>query len=241
MREYHHVLFSGDASSILLLKGKRRVNVMKALSMLSKYLGVYDEWRKIRLNHGLKWTSDQFNFNTLINSSFSKMVEDGRSIIKALEDKGHVVEFIALSGLRPAESLLTISLYHKDGENYLNKELMVLEHYKYPEIFFRKHKKAYITILDTQLLSSLERAGATSYNSIWKRLRRRGICSTLNIFRKIYSSFLRKKNVDEFMINILQGRTPSTVFEKYYLRPDFKLEIERIRAFLQELRNMLFS
>jgi hypothetical protein len=52
---------------------------------------------------------------------------------------------------------------------------------------------------------------------------------------------MRKKGVDDFLLNILQGRTPSSVFEKYYLRPDFKLEIEKVRNLLPELFRILFN
>jgi hypothetical protein len=241
MKEYCHVLFTGNASCILQLKGRRRLNVMKSLSMLSKYLGMYDEWRRIRLNHGLKWCSDTFNFNSLITHSYPQMIEHAKNIIRTLEDRRHAVEFIALSGLRPSESLSAISLFHREKENYLNAELLILEHYKYPKVFFRRHKKTYVTIIDEQLLSSLEKAEAVTYNALWKYLKKRKKCSTLNIFRKIFCSFMRKRGVDDFLLNILQGRTPSTVFEKYYLRPDFKLEIEKVRSLLPELRKILFN
>ena len=66
-----------------------------------------------------------------------------------------------------------IKLYQADAENYLNKELMVLEHFKYPAIFIRKTEKAYITVLNDYLLDLLENSKPVAYEALKSNIRRR--------------------------------------------------------------------
>jgi hypothetical protein len=84
-----------------------------------------------------------------------------------------LLELIALSGLR-GETLDALRLYRTDAENYLNRELMVLEHIKDPAIFIRKTKKSYITVIDDYMLEL----------SIMRRFESN---HCLNRFRKIWA------------------------------------------------------
>ena len=45
--KYYKVLASGDTSEIVVLSYDKRIHVMKALATLSKFLGSYDQWKKI--------------------------------------------------------------------------------------------------------------------------------------------------------------------------------------------------
>jgi hypothetical protein len=47
---------TGDASSLVVLSYDKRIHVMKSLTTLSKFLGCYDEWKKIVEKYQLKWS-----------------------------------------------------------------------------------------------------------------------------------------------------------------------------------------
>lgn len=58
-KKYRRCLFSGDLSEIAMLNVPKRRMVMASLSNLAKFLGVYDEWRRMVHGFGIKWvTSD---------------------------------------------------------------------------------------------------------------------------------------------------------------------------------------
>ncbi|MGB9135476.1 MAG: hypothetical protein WCC63_07860, partial [Candidatus Bathyarchaeia archaeon] len=98
-----------DSSKVHLLssltKDKRRL-VMIALANLSKYLGIYEHWRSIVKNAGLKWEkrSALETFVSILNSNVNDTAEWLRDIVKVLPKKyATVVVFNALTGLRPTE------------------------------------------------------------------------------------------------------------------------------------------
>ncbi|MEM4806712.1 MAG: integrase [Nitrososphaerota archaeon] len=230
-----------DPSPLLSLIGKRRLRAMKAISNLSKFLGFYDEWRKMIRAYGLKWSEGGFSFMTFFSQPFPVLLNECREMIKILNGRfENEIHFMSLSGLRPSEALLAIKVFHEKGEAYLNERLMVLEHYKFPEIFFRgRSKKTFITILDEKLLEALQRSKPISYNMLRSYIRRRSRVK-LNYFRKLYATFLRQEGILPEIIDLVQGRIPSNVFFRNYFRPDIERVIEEIRGHLDKLRRLLF-
>jgi hypothetical protein len=57
---------------------------------------------------------------------------------------------IHLPAKEPAEDCISISLIQKQGtfENYYNNDKSLLEHFKFPEFFIRRTKKAYVSIVN---------------------------------------------------------------------------------------------
>jgi hypothetical protein len=241
MRRYGHVLYSHDASELLLLKPSKRVEVMKALSMLARVVGLRDIWRAIREAYGLKWSSPINEIPAILTSqAYPALLSRARLILQSLRHDKEVVEFIALSGLRVGEALEAIRLYSRDGINYLNRELMVLEHFKYPEVFMRRTKKAYITVLDSYTCSLLDKAKPVAYDALRSSIRRMLGCGySPGIFRKIWATYMRNHGLEPEAVDLFQGRTPRSMFLRHYYRPDVKSLIERVRENLKPLRKEL--
>jgi hypothetical protein len=68
---------------------------------------------------------------------------------------GQIVKFGCLVGLRPAEIVESVRLINdKEGvfAKYYNAEQMVLEHYKFPDVFLRFTKKAFISFMTGEML-----------------------------------------------------------------------------------------
>ena len=59
-----------------------------------------------------------------------------------------IVKFACLTGLRPAEAVESVRLIN-DKEafpKYYNPKPQALEHFRFPDIFLRQTKKAYISL-----------------------------------------------------------------------------------------------
>ena len=116
---------------------------MKSLSILSKYLGCYDTWKEIKERYHLKWSNDDSIqvFQNLTNqennySSMLKWIKE--TCYQSPAHYTNILMYCTLTGLRPTEAFSSINLIKSDLAIYLDKEKMILEHIKYPQIFIRK-------------------------------------------------------------------------------------------------------
>ena len=137
---------------------------MKSLATLSKYLGCYDKWKNIIQFYQLKWSNEDNSqvFNDIIGNNpqnYNSMIEWFKSTYsKLVKSYGNILLYNTLTGLRPDEACKSIILLQKEGERYLRKDLMILEHYKYPDIFIRRTKKAYISVVTDPILELAKRS-----------------------------------------------------------------------------------
>ncbi len=65
---------------------------------------------------------------------------------------GNVLLYNTSTGLRFSEALLSIKLIQKDFEHYANREIGMLENFRYPEFIRKKTKKSYLTVYDDTIL-----------------------------------------------------------------------------------------
>jgi len=212
-----------------------------ALSALSKFLGVYHEFKLLREHYGIKWSNgENFIPQILVGNSFSRMLNEARATIRVLGEKWRIGMFLALSGLRVEEALEAARIYPQEKDNYLNRELGVLEHFRFPQKFIRRTKKAFITVIDDYMLSLLDTIEPTSYNALRCYLKRRiGYSGHFRLFRKIWATYMRREGIEPEIIDLLQGRISKTIFMRYYYRPDLKPLLEKVRSKLLGLRQML--
>jgi hypothetical protein len=164
------VLLEEDASSLLSVEsGQKRLNIMKALTLLSRYLGQYDTWQQIRKRHNLKWTTGNESFEALQRFfnpglSLDVMLDWVRKAISVLPlAMGTVIKFNCLTGLRPSEAVESVRLINEGfrytEKLYYNPEQQVLEHFRFPEIFLRRTKKAYISFITLDNLQPIAKMG----------------------------------------------------------------------------------
>jgi intergrase/recombinase len=55
--------------------------------------------------------------------------------------------------------------------------------------------------------------------------------------RKIFATCLRNNGIEQEIIDLLQGRTPKSVFARYYYRPDF--DYDKIRDVVNFLHDKI--
>ena len=226
-KKYYHVLTEANAQELLILSNDKTIHAMKALAALSKYLGCYDLWKSIIERHQLKWSNEDavqvFQNITNADHDFSSMLKWLKDALTKLpQSYGNILLFNALTGLRPEEAIQSIKILHnnKESDNYL-KDNTVLEHYKYPSIFIRRTKKAYISIVNGTILGLAREAADHSYNALRLSIKRKGLHMNMAFCRKIFATHLRNNGIEPEIIDLLQGRLPKSVFAKFYFRPDF--------------------
>ncbi|NWG36016.1 integrase [Nitrososphaera sp.] len=245
-RRYAHVLAETNAQELLQLSDDKRKHAMKALAALSKFMGCYDMWEMLKERHQLKWSnSDGLEaFHAIINNdaNYKVMMEwlkDACSKIPA--SYANMLLYDTLTGLRPGEAIMSIYYVQNELDNYLKKESMVLEHYRFKSDFIRRTKKAYISTVDDSIINVARKAGIHSYTALRMVLEERGLAMHMGYCRKIFSTHLRMSGIESELIDLLQGRTPSTIFARHYFRPDFPDEIKRIRSILSRLQETILG
>ena len=146
--------------------------------------------------------------------------------------------YCTLTGLRPTEAFSSINLIKSDLNNYLDREKMILEHIKYPKIFIRKTKKAYISIVNESIIQIAKDTNQSSYNSLRCYFKRRKIPFNFNYCRKIFATYFRNNGIEQENIDLLQGRLPKSIFIRYYYRPDLNT-YTKIQNHLKTLHQIL--
>jgi intergrase/recombinase len=245
-QKYKDVLLTGDAKVLTGLPSAQRRHAMEGLAALSKYAGCYDVWKSIREKFQLRWSnSEQENLKFFTNymagkGNLDEMVKWLQNATSKLpEDAANVLVFNTLTGLRPTETVLSIQLIKSEPGKYINKETGMLEHFRYPDLFIRKTKKVYITAFNDVILEVAEKADTSSWKAIRAQLKRRGIESHLKYCRAIFATYLRKQGIESEVIDIYQGRVPTSVFAAHYLKTNIKDDRHRVLSAVQSLYRLL--
>jgi len=228
------------------LPGKRKI--LAALSNLARFLGIYGKWRSMLHDAGVSWNSNG-NGEWVFKRIYDGETEGLSSWLMKLREKAEdwlwdYVLFLGLSGLRPSEAITALNLV-KEGKlrSYMNEETYVLEHFKYPRLFFRNGKKCYVTVLTERMIRLLEKwetvGRRLTYGVVRGKIERAGLNMRLYHLRKNYATFLWKNGVPVEIVDLLQGRCGASVFAKHYFRPMFHEEAEKVRKAVKELEKQL--
>jgi len=242
-KKYCHVLFEENTTDLLYLPNDKRMHVMKSLSNLAKFLGYYDKWKLIINRYQLKWSNkngiDTFNKILTEKHDYSSMLDWLKQTYKNLPTKyGNVLLFNTLTGLRPNEACESIRIIESKVDEYLNKDNMVLEHFRYPDLLIRRTKNVYISIASEKVMDIAKQDNKITYTSIKLATQRSGMEMHMNYCRKIFATYLRNNGLEQEIIDLLQGRLLKSVFVRYYYRPDLG-RFEKIRHLLGNLYNQL--
>jgi hypothetical protein len=241
-QEFLPILNTGDASALLALPLHKRLFVMKTLSKLAKFLGRYEEWQQIRQEYGLSWKEED-DISAFKRMTESENIDEMIAWVKkagriAPAYKG-VLTYACLTGLRAAEVFLSLGLANA---GYYNADKGLLEHYQHPDLFIRPKKKAYVSVMDEDLLNIRAAFdGRHSYNALRLSMRRNGVGMNMQYCRRIYGTYLRIHGIDNELIDLLQGRLPRSVFLRFYNRPNFKDECNKVKEILGNLAKEVYT
>ena len=90
--------------------------------------------------------------------SLENMLQRIRDMISSLSPfMSKIIKFGVLTGLRASEVCESVKLLTcpRQLEHYYDKERQALEHFRFPEIFLRQTKKAYISFITKEQLSAI--------------------------------------------------------------------------------------
>jgi len=226
----------------------KRANVMKSLIALSKYLGIYEEFKYRLKSYGIKWsrTNSIEAFLRMLNGCNNNILEWYSKASQVLKSNERLyLKFVLLSGLRRSEAINSFNLIiklHKENNlnSYYNRELSALEHFRYGELFLRKTKNCYITFLPFSLIEEIAHTKKPiTYAMIRKKLQRKRIPTRIKELRDHYATFMVRHGLIKEEVNLLQGRVAPDVFTRYYWSPSFKDLRDRTLKAVRELEQEL--
>jgi intergrase/recombinase len=109
----------------------------------------------------------------------------------------------------------------------------VLEHFRRPNLFLRKNKNVYVSILTEELIEKLQLWRArTSYPKVRKRLMKVGLPMRTYDARKAFATYLGTHGVEQATIDLIQGRVGGSIFSSSYFRPNVEDMVSRVKAVL---------
>jgi intergrase/recombinase len=217
---------------------------MRALAAYSKFIGQYNRWQTIRKEYQFKWsaTDSLTGFHNILkqDGDFTKMIEWITTTMKSHPRFANILMFNVLTGLRPQEAIDSFNLLLSDKrQEYLSKNEKLLEHFKFPNIFLRRTKKAFISIASRELISLTEGQRPLTYDTIKIAITRSEKTGfRMSFCRKIFATFLRNERIEPELIDMLQGRIPDSVFVRHYYRPSVE-RFDEIGLKLNKLYNMM--
>jgi len=161
-----------------------------------------------------------------------------------------VVKFACLTGLRPIEACESVRLLNGavDAPKYYNPSQRCLEHFRFPDIFIRRTKTAYLSIITKEQHAAIGILGCKTstptpttiptYTSIRFASTYRGLPFHMAYCRKIFASYLRQKGIEPEIVDLLQGRVGQSVLVRRYQSPDNRLK-KRVLEAVSELQKQL--
>jgi hypothetical protein len=171
----------------MTLSSSNRKHALSALAALSKYQGRYDQYLQLKQRYSLRWTSTssvqslQRFFNP--DLTFDVMLSKVKEMIRLLpEPMALVIKHAVLTGLRSAEAVESVRLLNdissirsgRQQQMYYNPERQTLEHFRFPDMFLRQTKKAFISYITLDNLQPIAKMGGKipTWNAIRLACRR---------------------------------------------------------------------
>jgi len=247
VKRFSNLIVSGNLRELDMLPLSIKNNVIKSLIILSKYLGIYEDFSNRCKQFGIKTTSpNTLNaFLRILNSNNSDILKWYSEALPILRDNEKtLLKYLLYSGIRKEEAIMSfnkiIELHKLNRLNeYYDVNLNCLMHFKYPKEFIRKTKNCFITFITEDLLNEIANSKPITYAMIIKRLYRKNIKCRINELRDYYGTFLLQHGILEAEINLCQGRIPPSIFIKHYWSPKLSELRDRILLALKELEQSI--
>src|SRR5919106_5404656 len=204
-KRFWYVLDTGDASPLSTsLPGRQRSKeiTIVALANLAKFQGRYERFLELKKRYDLKWstTNSTQYFERFFDEQLTLdiMLQRIKEMIRLLPPfMAQIIKFGCLVGLRASEVLESVRLLTIGPNQYYNRERCTLEHFRFPQIFIRTTKKAYLSFITLEQLSAIGvldcKTPVPTLNAITLACRRNGIKMEMHLTRKIFASWLRKE------------------------------------------------
>jgi intergrase/recombinase len=245
-KRYCHLLY-GNLRELDFKTDATKSTIVKALIVLSKFLGAHQQFKQRLLDHGIKIRrQDNFSsFLRIFNNNSGDVLKWFREVYPILNNNEKIfLKFCSYSGLRKNEAITSFNKIidlHKQNrlDEYYDANLNCLMHFKYPKDFIRRTKNCFISFIPEELLKQICNSQPVSYNAIRKKLERKGFKLRINEFRDYFGTYLLNHGILEAEINLLQGRIPPSIFIKHYWSPKLSELKDRVFKALTELQQTI--
>ena len=249
-RRFAHCLFNRDFSDVRDAPETIRPHIVKALSNLSKFLGMYDVFKELMRKYGISWrgkSTDDIVIERLTSVQNPEEIWNWiKEVKKARPELSDFMDFISITGLRLNEAITSYNLIKKlarEGKlsEYYNEEKEALEHFRFKELFIRRTKKAFVSFVPKEFIERLivsEKFGNTG-NCLRKRLRNVGLSARFHDIRKAHATILTKY-LRQPEIDFLHGRVSTNIFMANYFNPALISDLkERMFKAIKEIQNLI--
>ena len=249
-KKYVDCRINRDFNTLKLLTNSQRVHTMKALAVLSKFLGIYEDFRSLVKNYGLRWSDKRSS--DLIIERLTRTVNPNeifdwiKRVKKAIPELSDFMDLIAITGLRYNEAIESYNLIVKLAEEgklaeYFNFEREILEHFRFKEVFIRRSKKVFISIIPRELVKRISQNEPLEWNATKKNVARKAEHLRFADIREFHGSFITKY-LRQPEIEFLHGRTSSSVFMRNYFNPTWIIDLNaRMFKGIEEIQKEINS
>jgi len=247
-KDFHDCLLSYNYDRLLEVSDDKRCHVLRALSCLAKFLGVYEEFRKSIKNYGLKWrgkSADDIIIGRLIKVNKPDEVFDWvKEVKRRNSDLCTFMDLLATTGLRFGEAVESYNLIAQlamEGRlsEYFDERRGVLEHFKFKNHFLKCSKKAFISFVSKELVQAVTEETCLNYAFIQTRVKRRIRRLRFSDVREAFATFMTKY-LTQPEIDFLQGRVSTSVFMRNYFNPALISDLkERALKGAEEILNSI--
>ncbi len=226
----------------------KKNHILKGLIALSKFLGVYKQFKA-----RLEAYDVGFSRDNSVDSFLRIMHNSNKDVLKWVEKASEVLDnsslsaflgFCALSGLRKGEAINSFNLIvklHRTGklDEYYNRDTQTLEHFNYPDLFLRNSKNVFITMIPPGLVKEIAECEPVTYAMIKNRLYRKLYRIRLNELRDYWGTFMVNHGLIREEVDLLQGRISKSIFVRNYWSPAMNELRARVFKALDQLKPML--
>jgi hypothetical protein len=245
-RKYAH-LINGNLRELDLLSSSVKNATIKSLIVLSKFLGIHQDFKLRLQDYGVKMARpDVFaSFLRIYNNKNTDLLDWYSKATSVLKDNEKLLlRFLLLTGVRKEEAITSFNkILELSRQNnlsiYYNDELNVLQHFVFKELFLRNTKNLYVSITEESSVMEIAESSPVTYEQVRKRLLRHGLKLRINELRDFYGSFMVRHNLIKEEVDLLQGRIPPSIFLRHYWSPSFKELKDRTLKAITELKQTL--
>jgi hypothetical protein len=212
--------------------------------VLSKFLGVHQEFKNRLQNYGVKLARpDVFSsFLRIYNNQNSDLLKWYSQAVSVLREHERLLfRFLLLTGVRKEEGITAFNKIIELANQanlavYYNDDFSVLQHFVFKKLFLRNTKNLYVSIIEKPLVLEIAKSESVTYEQVRKRLVRNGLRLRISELRDYYGSFMVRHNLIKEEVDLLQGRIPPSIFLRHYWSPSFKELRDRTMKAIADLK-----
>jgi intergrase/recombinase len=219
--------YLSNVSAIESIPPTTRNNAIKSLIVLSKFLGITEEFKGALKSYGIKLSRpDALSAFTRIYNNNNASIDDWITKVKPnlRPEENLLLRFVKLTGLRASEGIASYNLIiqlsrESKLSTYFNSEVGVLEHFRFKAQFLRGTKNCYISIVPESLITEITSSQLVTYTALLKRLQRRKMGCRISELRDYYGTFMTRHGLCVQEADLLCGRIPPSIFVRHYFSP----------------------